>query len=258
MAARYTLQTTLPDGHANDITALCFSPDGEFLASGSGDGVLLIFSTSSWEPVKRFVDASSINTLIWHPAFPKTVISGYASGDVHTMRFESHGIVSLTARPFRNIILTTQQIDTGGQVWTDRMDGPVHRIGIDKMGTKIAIAYGREVAVFEQNTLCEFSVNGSDTGRDLIVPQIASWDNARKLPEPPSHAGFDEQLPAPIASSLHFADDGKVLIVSYSDHGIMYGIPSVSHSLLTLPRVSCWDLSSLESKWHITPRACNM
>ena len=35
------------------------------------------------------------------------------------------------------------------------MDGPVHRIAIDATGTKIAIAYGREVVALEQNTLCE-------------------------------------------------------------------------------------------------------
>jgi hypothetical protein len=35
------------------------------------------------------------------------------------------------------------------------MDGPVNRIAIDNTGTKIAIAYGREVVALEQNTLCE-------------------------------------------------------------------------------------------------------
>ena len=90
---RYSLDRTLPSGHTSDITALQFSPDGKFLASGSGDGVLLVFSTSDWEPVKRFVDVSSLNTLVWHPAIPKTLICGYASGDVHTTFFESHRLV---------------------------------------------------------------------------------------------------------------------------------------------------------------------
>lgn len=35
------------------------------------------------------------------------------------------------------------------------MDGPVHRITVDTTGTKIAIAYGREVVVLDQNTICE-------------------------------------------------------------------------------------------------------
>lgn len=91
--SRYSLDITLQSGHTNGITALKFSPDGKFLASGSGDGVLLVFSTSTWKPVKQFVDASSLTTLVWHPTIPKTIVSGYASGDVHTTRFESHRLV---------------------------------------------------------------------------------------------------------------------------------------------------------------------
>ena len=80
--SRYTLNMTLSSGYTNGIAALQCSPDGRFLASGSGDSVLLVFSTSTWEPVKQFVDASSVRTLVWHPAIQKTVISGYSSGDV--------------------------------------------------------------------------------------------------------------------------------------------------------------------------------
>ena len=91
--SRYSLDITLPSGHTNSITVLQFSPDGKFLASGSGDSVLLVFSTSTWKPVKQFVDASSINALVWHLVIPKTLLCGYASGDVHTARFESHDLV---------------------------------------------------------------------------------------------------------------------------------------------------------------------
>ena len=91
---RYTPDTTLPTGHSNPITALQFSPDGRFLASGSSDGVLMVFSTSTWKPIKRFVDASSLTSVIWHPTFPKTLVCGYGSGDVHTVNFESHLLVS--------------------------------------------------------------------------------------------------------------------------------------------------------------------
>lgn len=156
--SRYNLNITLPSGHSNGITALQFSPEGRFLASGSGDGILLVFSTSTWKPVKRFVDASSVNTLVWHPTIPKTIISGCASGDVHTTLFESHGLVKYSVYPSRTASLIVQQIDEGSKVWTDCMGGPVHRITIDTTGTKIAIAYGREVAVLDQNTLCGFSV----------------------------------------------------------------------------------------------------
>ena|ERR1700753_18534 len=91
---RYTLNTTLPKGHSNFISALEFSPDGKFLASGGEDGVVLVFSTSTWKPIKRFIDASPLTALTWHPSFPKTLMCGYRSGDVHTVNFESHLLVS--------------------------------------------------------------------------------------------------------------------------------------------------------------------
>jgi len=49
------------------------------------------------------------------------------------------------------------------------MDGPVHRIAIAETGTKIAIAYGREVVVFEQNTLCKSAARFLHIGQHLIM-----------------------------------------------------------------------------------------
>ena len=49
------------------------------------------------------------------------------------------------------------------------MDGPVHRIAVDKSGTKVAIAYGREVVVLEQNTLCKSPMDLSDVWKHLTV-----------------------------------------------------------------------------------------
>ena len=255
--SRYTLDITLPSGHTNGITALQFSPDGRFLASGSGDGVLLVFSTSTWKPVKQFVDISSVSTLVWHPAIPKTIISGYASVTSIPLGLRAINWLGSLA-PIISTALIIQQDDEGSKVWTDCMGGQVHRITIDKTGTKIAIAYGVEVVVLDQNTLCESSADFSGARRQPTCCATASWTNARNLPDPPSLPGLDEQLPTPTANSLHFINEGKALIVSYSDHGIVY-----EGSLL--PRfdsneccISCWDTDSLGVKWHITPRACSM
>ena len=58
------------------------------------------------------------------------------------------------------------------------------------------------------------------TMNQLIATAV--WTNARNLPEPPSLPGLDEELPVPTACALHFIEDGKSLMVSYVDHGIVY------------------------------------
>ena len=78
------LQTTL-EGHTTAITVLEFSADGRFLASAADNGVVLIFSTSSWAPVCRFLDVSPVSALAWHPRKRYLLFCGHQSGDLHVL-----------------------------------------------------------------------------------------------------------------------------------------------------------------------------
>lgn len=84
----YNLETSLL-GHVDSINALQFSPAGRYLATGGQDGQLFIFSTKTWKPVRKYADTSPLNSLVWHPTFPKTVICGFASGDLITICFDT-------------------------------------------------------------------------------------------------------------------------------------------------------------------------
>jgi WD40 repeat protein len=93
ITSMYTLVGSL-NGHTDSITAAQFSPDKAYLASGSEDGSLLVHSISNWEPLLRFVDASSITSLVWHPTSRRLLFCGCKSGDVHIIRFSASGVRS--------------------------------------------------------------------------------------------------------------------------------------------------------------------
>ena len=52
LAHKYESTETL-SGHASSITVVLFSPDGEYLASGSENGIVLVTATESWDTVKK-------------------------------------------------------------------------------------------------------------------------------------------------------------------------------------------------------------
>ena len=93
----YTLVGTLK-GHGDSITTTQFSPNGVYLASASEDGLLLIHSVGDWKPLLRFVDASPISSLVWHPTLKRLLFCGCKSGDVHMIKFSASGV------SFRHII----------------------------------------------------------------------------------------------------------------------------------------------------------
>jgi len=99
------------------------------------------------------------------------------------------------------------------------MGGSIHCIATDETGTKVALSYGSDIAIVEQYTICTPDHPPPHTMAELTM--TAAWTNARNLPEPPSLPGLDEELPAPTACSLRFIENGKLLMVSYVDHGIV-------------------------------------
>ena len=84
-------------GHRETVTALGFSPDGKVLASGGEDGMLLLFSTIDWRLIHKFIDASPLLTLLWHPVLEGRLFCGFKSGDVHTLRLKGTAVISYCA-----------------------------------------------------------------------------------------------------------------------------------------------------------------
>ena len=91
MTTNYSLQRNI-SGHCNTVNTLSFSPDGLYLASGRDDGLVLILNALTGIEVRRFMDTSAVTTVVWHPTFPKTIITSHSSGDIHTICFEGSAV----------------------------------------------------------------------------------------------------------------------------------------------------------------------
>lgn len=102
-----TLASTL-NGHRDSVNATQFSPNRSYLVSGSEDGSLLIYSVGSWKPLLRFVDASPITSLVWHPKRRRVLFCGCKSGDIHLIQFSVSGVRSCFCQQ-RVIVLTQAQ-----------------------------------------------------------------------------------------------------------------------------------------------------
>ncbi|KAF9790774.1 WD40-repeat-containing domain protein [Thelephora terrestris] len=208
MILSYDLETSLL-GHIDSINALQFSSSGRYLATGGQDGQLLIFSTKTWKMVKKFVDSSPLNSLVWHPTFPKTVICGFVNGDLITICFDS------------------SQDSSDEKTWIDNMSDPIECVALDPLGTTIAIGHGEKVSVIEQTT-------------------ISVWRNIRVLPDPPSFDNLKEKLAAPTARSLHFLQEKDSLLVAYFEHGIVcWDIRSMMIKWKIVPRTRYIGRSSV-------------
>ena len=96
LAHKYESTETL-SGHASSITVVLFSPDGEYLASGSENGIVLVTATESWDTVKKLMNVSPVTALLWDSTFPMTLVCGFASGAILTVHIGEGDLVRLVS-----------------------------------------------------------------------------------------------------------------------------------------------------------------
>ena len=232
-----SLQTILEESHTEAITALEFSPDGKFLASGGDDGAIFVFSTSSWVPVKRYLDVSPVSVLVWDCRRRYLLLSGHQSGDVHVMTMD-RSMVCFSRQQVK------REYSRGGEqectIQTSRFGGCIHSMSLSPRSPRIAIGHGNEIALMT-------TISGPNR----------LGDDRELLPKPQSSPYGPAKSAGPIAKSLHFMEKKNQLVVTYAGHGIVYVLPLFSGGVLTRS-VSIWDLHTMKAASQIAPRTFPM
>ncbi|KAF9784455.1 hypothetical protein BJ322DRAFT_1021205 [Thelephora terrestris] len=175
-------------GHNSLVTAMAFSLDGKYLATGSENGTLIVYATTGWVPLSRFIDLSPLTSIAWHPSNKRTLFCGFESGDVHT-------------------ILLPWNEGSGIRTWTDTTDGPISCITHSASDSLLAVGSGEDVY------LVRYQMGNSR----------ASWETKLSLPHPLGRQvpGEEGSVLTTRAISAHFLASNTHLVVSYVDRGVV-------------------------------------
>ncbi|KAI0323593.1 WD40 repeat-like protein [Cubamyces sp. BRFM 1775] len=181
----YVQLHVLKGGHSRNVNCVAFSPDGAHLASGGDDQALSIWHISQGRLLYRLLFKSAVDTILWHPVHPDTVIVGCANGTLQQVH------------DFSDLLLTEQyDINLGART-------TVHCLDYDATTQRLAIGMGEEVHLTKEHSRNRYH-------GDLVFPSP---------PEPEGFSSTGDRRLRPI--SLHFDQNGSVLIVSYLAHGIV-------------------------------------
>ncbi|KZS99471.1 WD40 repeat-like protein [Laetiporus sulphureus 93-53] len=224
MPLRYTPKLTLHHQHVDAITAVVFSADGQFLASGGQDGAMVIWSTTSGQAIYHITVKSGILCLLW-PKCSNSIIAGTSDGTLAMFT------------------ITDNMITASGFV--------AHTGPIDALSTTCNMAVRARSASLEgfhsdpdqksatpANDSCNKHLLASASG---INVNIWRWDQETKFwckycgLEQPQHDPFSDGQPAEATGVQWLSPpDDNQLVVSYLQHGIL-----------------CWKVGEHEDDIHV-------
>ncbi len=228
--------------HDKQVNAVAFSPDGHYLATGSGDNTARVFKTTNGEEVVRFIHRGPVDAVAFSPdgnylatgsedktaqvfqiATGKRVAQLSHQNSVRAVVFRSDGQYVLTAsadktaRVFetatgKEIATLTHQAAVNAAVFSP--DGRYVATGSeDKTARVFEVATGKEVArLSHQGTVdaVAFSPNGrflatGSEDKTARVFEAATWKEVARL----SHQGT--------VDAIAFSPDGRYVATGSKD-----------------------------------------
>lgn len=76
------------EGHAKPVNSVCFSPDGRYALSGSGDRAIRLWEVESGREVRRFAEHTSYVTSVCFSPDGRYVLSGSGDNTIRLWEFD--------------------------------------------------------------------------------------------------------------------------------------------------------------------------
>ena len=167
--------------HTRWVTTLCFSPCGQFLASGGEDGTVYVWDVNTWQQVREYTDYGHVYRIVpsWTPdGVLRAVIVNY----------DEIGPATISLR----------DLESNEQLYSDEV-----------WGNNIEFA-----SIGDWGNTVEFS-NGSQLAYEYRHEFINVWTSENPIKRQLTHS------PISFPTSVVFSQDGKTLAVLHHHEGVV-------------------------------------
>ncbi|MEL6270713.1 MAG: WD40 repeat domain-containing protein, partial [Chloroflexota bacterium] len=166
------------DGHTEDVWSVAFSPDGRYLASGSRDGVVLVWDLETDEQVYRFANHELwVWALQFHPD-GETIISGARDDLLYRWNFRTGEIIQTYTAHAGDVTDVSINRD-GTQMLTTGLDQTIYLWDVAS-GAALRSFEGHQAGILtvgwapDEQTF----VSGGRYGDAIESAQVIVWDVA--------------------------------------------------------------------------------
>lgn len=167
--------------HTRQITTLCFSPCGQFLASGGEDGTVYVWDVKTWQQVREYTDYGDVYGII-----PSWTPDGILRAAI--INYDETGPATISVRNLEN----------GEQLYTDQV-----------WGNTIDFSYTGDWG----NTFV--LSNGSQLVYECRHEFMNVWTSDNPVKRQFTHS------PISCPTSMAFSQDGKTLAVAHHHEGVV-------------------------------------